>query len=229
MLASLLVNAITLSFVSATTFDVAAMLDAVNQVRMQAGVAPLCYSSKLMSVAQKHSDYQASINTMTHNGLVSFSQRFLDEGFQFSRIGENVARMNTNKVSDVMAAWINSPGHRANILGDYTHFGAGLAVRGAAFYWTQDFGKPRFSNEPCMQIPPLPSTTTSTVRPTVTTPVSTLNPPAMTCMCPRPQKNQGSPTGVPVNTQDHPSNSSDDRPQLLPEPLIYTTEIRDNQ
>jgi uncharacterized protein YkwD len=38
-------------------------------------------------------------------------------------------------------AWMNSPGHRANILGDFSAIGIGVACNGGALYATEDFGR----------------------------------------------------------------------------------------
>jgi uncharacterized protein YkwD len=55
-------------------------------------------------------------------------------------IGENVA-FGFSTVDAVMTAWMNSPGHRANILSPaFTDFGAGRAQGASALFWTQNFG-----------------------------------------------------------------------------------------
>jgi uncharacterized protein YkwD len=54
--------------------------------------------------------------------------------------GENIASGQRNP-ADVMKAWMNSPGHRANILRcGYRNIGVGVAFRGSTPIWTQDFG-----------------------------------------------------------------------------------------
>jgi len=63
--------------------------------------------------------------------------RLRDGGVSFSMSGENIAR-GQSSASAVMTAWMNSPGHRANILNsEYTHMGVGLAMPG--YWWTQNF------------------------------------------------------------------------------------------
>lgn len=63
------------------------------------------------------------------------------------RVGENIAwgTGSLGTVRSIFSAWINSPGHRENILGRYRQIGIGLRVGGlddqaAAHVWTQEFG-----------------------------------------------------------------------------------------
>jgi uncharacterized protein YkwD len=113
------------------------MLAAVNAERRKMGLAALQIDSRLMRAAQKHSDYQRSINTMTHDGNGGMGARVTAEGFRWRSVAENVAR-GQQSVADVMRSWINSPGHYRNIMGaGYTHFGWGRSSSGN--YWTQVF------------------------------------------------------------------------------------------
>ena len=113
------------------------MLAAVNAVRRQRGLAELQLDSRLMRAAQKHSDYQRSINSMTHDGNGGLGARVSAEGFRWSSVAENVA-MGYGSVADVMRGWINSPGHYNNIVGSsYRYMGWGCSSSGN--YWTQVF------------------------------------------------------------------------------------------
>lgn len=122
------------------------LLTAVNAQRRNYSLPPLCMNSKLLIAAQLHSNDQASHDTMSHTGSdgSTMRSRILAQGFtSYLRIGENVAA-GQSTVTKVMTAWMNSPGHRANILGDYTYFGCGYAYTSQGmyhYYWTQDFGK----------------------------------------------------------------------------------------
>lgn len=64
-------------------------------------------------------------------------------GIKFSAAGENIA-MGQKTPEQVMIAWMNSPGHRSNILNPaYTEIGVGLAKdNNGSCYWTQMFIKP---------------------------------------------------------------------------------------
>ena len=120
------------------------MLILVNQARASNGnLPPLCENAKLNAAAQLHSNYQAANKIMTHNEpapLTNPQDRMQAQGFNWQAAAENVAYGQTTE-SQVMIAWMNSAGHRANILGSYVYFGSGYTLdnTGSA-YWTQDFG-----------------------------------------------------------------------------------------
>jgi uncharacterized protein YkwD len=68
---------------------------------------------------------------------VTFDQRIKDAGYPLPG-GENIAK-GQRTAQQVMTDWMNSSGHRANILNcDYTAIGVG--VNTSAWTWTQDFG-----------------------------------------------------------------------------------------
>ncbi|EGZ30304.1 hypothetical protein PHYSODRAFT_472150 [Phytophthora sojae] len=121
------------------------MLDAVNKQRAAAGLSKLCTNSKLQSAAQRHSDDMAAKDYMSHTGSdgSSMSARISDSGYSWTAIAENVAAGQTD-VDAVMTAWMNSAGHRANILSSkVTMFGCAYAYNADStyqHYWTQDFG-----------------------------------------------------------------------------------------
>lgn len=64
-------------------------------------------------------------------------------GISFTAAGENIA-YGQPTAQAVMDAWMNSPGHRANILNSsYTQIGVGaVADNNGTIYWTQDFIRP---------------------------------------------------------------------------------------
>ena len=110
--------------------DVARILADTNAARAANGLAPLVLDGDVTTVAQNWSATQSREGRMYHNPQYS-SQ--IPGGW--SRAAENVASGYSS--ATVVAAWMNSPGHRANILGDYTTIGIGL-VNG---YATQVFAK----------------------------------------------------------------------------------------
>ncbi|KAJ9077770.1 hypothetical protein DSO57_1013418 [Entomophthora muscae] len=123
---------------NAGPMDLNLMLRLVNSVRARVGARPLRLNGRLIAAAQKHSQYQARIRRMTHNGSggSSPSQRIEREGYDWANVGENVA-WNQRDVRRVMTAWVNSPQHYKNLISrDFTEFGAGVYN----LYWTQDFG-----------------------------------------------------------------------------------------
>ncbi|ETI52457.1 hypothetical protein PPTG_08720 [Phytophthora nicotianae INRA-310] len=121
-----------------------AMLAAVNKQRATKGLSPLCLNKKLHSAAQRHSDDMAAKDYMAHDGSdgSTMSERITQAGYDWSAVAENVAAGQVD-VDAVMVAWINSPEHLENIMGDYTMFAPGYAFNKEGtyqHYWTQDFG-----------------------------------------------------------------------------------------
>lgn len=116
----------------------------VNQERAKAGCKALSVDSKLTLAAQRHSQDQADHKKMSHDGSdgSDVGARLDRAGYAWRAYGENVA-WNQQSPAAVMDAWMNSPGHRANILNcSFTEIGVGVA-RSNGPYWTQDFGTPR--------------------------------------------------------------------------------------
>lgn len=111
----------------------------VNSFRQEAGCGPLATEDALTTAAQDHASDMSNRGYFSHNTPegVTFDQRIRTAGN--SRPGaENIAR-GASKADDVMRMWMESPGHRANILNcDLTKIGVGLDRDG--FYWVQDFG-----------------------------------------------------------------------------------------
>lgn len=126
------------------TAELQQVVDLVNAERAKAGCKALSVDSKLMTAAQRHSQDQADHRTMTHDGSdgSDVGERLDRVGYAWRAYGENVA-WNQQSPAAVMDAWMNSPGHRANILNcSFTEIGVGVA-RSNGPYWTQDFGTPR--------------------------------------------------------------------------------------
>lgn|GEM_PF-1352746 len=120
------------------------MLDRVNAERSARGLAPFTYDDRLILAAQRHSDDQASRGRTSHTGSdgSTLAVRIDRIGYSWSRLGENVAHGFPDAAS-VVAAWMASPEHRANILSVNTQFGLGLALgMDGRPYWTQVFATP---------------------------------------------------------------------------------------
>ncbi|MGI5456472.1 CAP domain-containing protein [Streptomyces sp. CA-249302] len=112
----------------------------VNAERAKAGCSALTENAKLTKAAQDHSQDQADHQNMSHTGSdgSSMSDRLARVGYAFRTAGENVA-YGYDSPESVMDGWMNSDGHRANILNcSFKEIGIGLAQPGN--YWTQDFG-----------------------------------------------------------------------------------------
>jgi len=111
------------------------ILTETNAAREQNGLEPLTLNPQINPVAQAWSEKMASNGAMTHNPEYSFQ---IPGDWQ--QVGENVAY--GYKPSEVVTAWMNSEGHRANILGNYTDIGLGYYIDGAGRTWyTQNFAR----------------------------------------------------------------------------------------
>ncbi|RLP98052.1 CAP domain-containing protein, partial [Micromonospora sp. CV4] len=120
------------------------VVDLVNAERAKAGCKALSIDDKLMTAAQRHSQDQADHQNMSHTGSdgSNAGARLDRVGYAWRTYGENVA-WNQKNPAAVMDAWMNSSGHRANILNcAFTEIGVGIANSNGP-YWTQVFAAPR--------------------------------------------------------------------------------------
>jgi uncharacterized protein YkwD len=109
----------------------------VNQHRKALGLLPLKTTRTLRRVATWKARDMAGEHYFAHDDLFrSVWQRFWDCGFRGGYRGENIA-FGFGTAYAVVAAWLNSPGHRANIESPFFRL-TGVAV--AADYFVQDFG-----------------------------------------------------------------------------------------
>ncbi|QYX78752.1 CAP domain-containing protein [Streptomyces akebiae] len=125
---------------NAASGPTAQVLSLVNAEREKAGCSPVTVDDKLTKAAQDHSQDMADHQNMSHTGSdgSSMSDRLARVGYRFSTAGENVAA-GYGTADSVMDGWMNSPGHKANILNcAFKEIGIGLA--GPGNYWTQNFG-----------------------------------------------------------------------------------------
>jgi hypothetical protein len=119
------------------------MLDLVNAHRLSEGRAPLRICATLQTAAQRYSEVLREWGQLSHTGP-DFSQptdRARAAGYP-APVGENLFSGPTT-VTQAMEGWMNSPGHRNNILLDrYTDVGFGLSYdsNGNNRYWVQKFG-----------------------------------------------------------------------------------------
>ena len=120
------------------------LLEAHNKERAEAKLPPLAIDPKLIEAARRHAEDMAEHEKMTHEGSDGThpDARVKRAGYHFVRTGENVAE-GQKSVEKVLEAWMNSPGHKANILGDFTQMGAAKAVdEEGEPYWCVEFGAP---------------------------------------------------------------------------------------
>lgn len=111
----------------------------VNSQRAANGLAPLTLSTELSNVARLKSQDMHNNNYFAHESPTYGSpfEMMKSFGISYRTAGENIA-MGYGTPEAVMNAWMNSPGHRANILdASYTQIGVGYVADGN--YWTQEF------------------------------------------------------------------------------------------
>jgi len=119
----------------------AAVLTLVNQERARAGCAPLTADPRLDALATAFSDDMAARGYFSHTDPDGRTPWDRAKAASIGYLGgENIAR-GQRTPEEVMAAWMNSPGHRANILNcHYTKLGVGVHEGTGGPWWTQDFG-----------------------------------------------------------------------------------------
>lgn len=111
----------------------------VNVERAKYGLSPLTENWELSRVARYKSQDMHDEGYFDHTSPIYGSPFTMIKNFGISyrAAGENIA-MGYGTPQAVMTAWMNSPGHRANILGaNYTQIGVGYVADGN--YWTQEF------------------------------------------------------------------------------------------
>jgi uncharacterized protein YkwD len=134
------------------------VVDLINQHRISNGCQPFNVSREISAAAQAHSQDMALNDFVGHTGSdgSSVGQRLARAGYSWRMAAENIAVGQSTAVS-VVAAWMGSANHRANILNcslhdigigfyyqadDQTNVRLGNGSTGGPFrfYWTQDFG-----------------------------------------------------------------------------------------
>ena len=121
------------------------VFDLVNQIREENGLEPFVYNETLAETARAHSQDMIDRNFFDHtnpDGKSPFD-RMRDNGLSYSMAAENIA-VGYPSPEAVVEGWMNSEGHRANILGGCEELGVGLALGGSyGYYWTQCFATVR--------------------------------------------------------------------------------------
>lgn len=111
----------------------------VNEIRKENGLKPLTHNWELSRVARFKSQDMKDNKYFSHTSPVYGTpfQMIKNFGISFRSAGENIAKGYSSPQA-VVNGWMNSSGHRANILNaNYTQIGVGYAAGGN--YWTQMF------------------------------------------------------------------------------------------
>lgn len=118
------------------------MINLVNQDRAANGLPALTFDSSLRAGALEHSRDMMQNNYFSHTSPTQgdFTTRIRAAGVKYTAAGENIAKYGSVESAEV--GFMNSPGHRANILNaNFTRIGIGIVYNNGAYYITQWFAK----------------------------------------------------------------------------------------
>lgn len=137
---------------SAGTINPATVADDIvrytNEARARNGLPALRASAMLMEAARIHAQQMAAqqqdAHTISGARYPTMQSRLDAVGYPYMQAAENIA-WNQRSAQEVVTTWMNSPGHRANILDrGLTEIGAAMARSSKGEpYWIQVFGRPR--------------------------------------------------------------------------------------
>lgn len=115
------------------------VLRLVNQERANAGLSALTTNSTITSAANKRAQEIVQSFSHTRPNGTSFSTVLKEYGVSYRTSGENIA-YGQKSPQEVVTGWMNSPGHRANILNaNFNTIGIGVYQKNGTIYWTQLF------------------------------------------------------------------------------------------
>lgn len=115
------------------------VLAILNAERAAVGLSPLTINPTLQSIAQVRAEEIKTLFSHTRPNGQSWSSLLGEYGYGYSYAGENIAA-GYRTPADVMTGWMNSSGHRANILnGNYNQIGIGIYNDNGYIYWSQNF------------------------------------------------------------------------------------------
>ena len=122
-----------------------AVADGINAERAAQGLEALTLVSELTQSARRHSRDMAENELTSHTGSDGSDpcQRMREAGYDWTTCAEIIGWGTAPNVEGMIDWWMNSPPHRAAILGEFEDFGAGYATNlGGVWkhYWTVNFG-----------------------------------------------------------------------------------------
>lgn len=116
----------------------------VNDIRQSSGLQPLRWNGNVANVARQHSQNMANNNFFSHadpQGNTAL-ERLLNAGVRFNLVAENLALNDyaPDPVAIAIKGWLDSPGHRQNMLRvEVTDTGVGVVRQGEEYFFTQLF------------------------------------------------------------------------------------------
>ncbi len=149
------------------------VINTINQLRAQRGLAPLLPDPALMQIAQQHSQYQASIGTWTHISADGSRprERAIAAGFGNGAtpfISENVAYGTNMSIMETINGPWNDPEHHHTMYNPSAKYiGAGVAYSGDVVFYTVDTGYYVGDPAPTPEYPAVSGTPSASVFPSV--------------------------------------------------------------
>ena len=113
----------------------------INNHRVSIGLNPLEVINHISYKSEEHNIYMIDNKVINHDYFQQRSDNLI-EVLGATRVGENIA-YNYQTAESAMTAWLNSPSHKANLEGNFTHFGISVTVDAATGkkYYTNIFIK----------------------------------------------------------------------------------------
>jgi uncharacterized protein YkwD len=112
----------------------------INTYRVSIGLNALKEINHISFKSEEHNTYMIANNVVNHDDFVSRSENIM-QVLRAKSVAENIA-YNYNSPQTAVDAWLKSPGHKANIEGNFTHFGLAVKVNAdGKKYYTNIFAK----------------------------------------------------------------------------------------
>ena len=110
------------------------LLDLINSYRVQHGLNTLTIIEHISYKANEHNNFMIETNNINHEGFEERKYN-LEQVLGAVRVGENIA-FGYSSPQAALTAWIESDGHKANLDGNYTHFGVSIKkdLEGRKYY-----------------------------------------------------------------------------------------------
>ncbi|MFN4027080.1 MAG: CAP domain-containing protein [Flavobacterium sp.] len=113
------------------------LITLINDYRQSKGLNPLAVINHISYKSEEHNFYMIDNNVVNHDYFQQRSDNLV-RVLNAEKVGENIA-YNYQTAESAMSAWLNSPSHKANIEGDYTHLGISVTIN-------PDNGKKYYTN-----------------------------------------------------------------------------------
>lgn len=123
------------------TQDEMKLAQVINEYRVSQGLNSLEIINHISYKSLEHNQYMIDNNVVNHDYFEERSNNII-QVLGAVKVGENIA-YNFSTPNAALYAWLQSPGHKANLDGDYTHFGISITVNPATGkkYYTNMFMK----------------------------------------------------------------------------------------